>query len=67
MIVNVPEYAVKSRTIDGLPCIVIEKTTANASGRASESYTLSVYADNELGNELADLDIERINKNKVRI
>lgn len=67
VIVNFPETVAKSRTIDGLPCILVERETPNASGHPSETHTLAVFADNEVGNALADDLVERLNHNKVRI
>lgn len=66
-IVNLPETVAKSRTIHGLPCIMIERETPNASGKPSETRTLAVFEDNELGNALADDLVERLNHNKVRV
>ena len=65
-IINLPETVAKSRTIGGLPCILVERQTPNASGNPSETHTLAVFADNELGNALADDLVERLNHNKVR-
>ena len=67
VIVNFPETVAKSRTIDGLPCILVERETPNASGHPSETHTLAVFADNEVGNALADDLVERLNHNKVRL
>lgn len=64
---KIPETVAKSRTIQGLPCIIIERTTPNASGRPSESVTLAVFKDDEVGNALADELFDAINKNKVRM
>lgn len=66
-ILNFTETVAKSRTIDGLPCILVERETQNASGHPSETHTLAVFADNDVGNALADELVERINHNKVRI
>ena len=65
-IVNLPETAAKSRTIDGLPCILIERKTPNASGNPSESETIAVFKDSEIGNALADDFIDRLNHGKIR-
>lgn len=66
-ILNFPETVAKSRTLGGLPCILVERETPNTSGRTSESETLAVFKDDEVGNALADELIERINRSKVRI
>lgn len=66
-ILNIRETVAKSRTIDGLPCILVERDTPNTSGHPSETHTLAVFADNEVGNALADELVEQINHNKVRI
>lgn len=65
--VNISETVAKSRTINGLPCICIERKTPNASGRPSESATLAVFQDDELGNALADELVEALNSGKVRL
>lgn len=67
MIINFTETVCKSRTIDGLPCILVEKPIRNSAGRESESETLAVFKDDERGNELADALIDEINKSKTRI
>lgn len=64
---KISETVAKSRTIQGLPCIIIERTTHNASGRPSESATLAVFKDDEVGNALADELFDAINKDKVRM
>lgn len=66
-ILNIPETVAKSRTIQGLPCIIIERATPNASGKTSESETLAVFKDDEVGNSLADELCDAINKNKARM
>ena len=66
-IINIGETVAKSRTLGGCPCILVERKTPNASGKPSESWTLGVFADNELGNALADELIEQINRNKVKV
>lgn len=65
--VNIPETVAKSRTIDGLPCIIIEKEMPNSSGSPSETHTLAVFSDNEIGNALADDLVERLNNGKLRM
>jgi len=66
-IFNIQQTVAKSRTISGMPCIVVEKQTPNAAGLPSEGFTLAILADNELGNELADALIEEINRGKARL
>lgn len=66
-ILNFTETVAKSKTIQGLPCIIVERKTPNASGRMSESETLAVFKDNEVGNALADELIEKLNRGKVRL
>lgn len=67
MSISIPETVAKSRTIDGLPCILVESETPNASGHPSRTHALAVFADNEFGNALADELVERLNSGEVRL
>ena len=67
ILMNTAHAVAKSRTLDGLPAIVVECSSPNAAGRPSETQAIAVFADTELGNELADALLDKLNSGKVRL
>lgn len=67
MIINISEAVAKTRTIDGLPAVMVTKETPNAAGKPSEGQVIAIFRDDEIGNALADELVERVNQNKIRL